>query len=545
MVRSRLDSDDLPYILEGDDEPQRPTFDDSDDFDPSALLSQPLFNDIDEELNTSTDDFLNDPVAISEASSASSGSQLQQQQQQQFQQQQQQQQNPGFQTQQQPHSSFFQAAHQPEQSCSQPGSPSYTGMPQNMSVGGSQSPLNQMGSFEPKNVSTGMSSSSASRIQEVQSRIQQVQEQIQRVQIASNPSLMGQGQPPRQPPFQVAGMMNSAGGMRSSRSPPGRSVSMPLRRNPNMQGNTMNQPTFMMQQPMQNLQQQQAMMGTSMDGSVNSAMSNMNNSMNNSINNVNATNNSFGNMNNFGQTMDNGNVPSLVGFNPNMNNMMQQNMTDMNSLNPTPFADNGHATHQNSLSQANTMGMMGGQTPGMMQTGGFDPSQLQQAFQTTQAQGLLPGGSPGQGGQGVNEAMEKLCETMRRSAMSRSMVKQLSGRSLTKQHSNRSLSRQNSGRLTKQISGRNLARANSGRSLNRANSGRSLQRTASGRQMMESGELPIRRMSVDHKHRIHRDAVINNQGPPGRGVFRHKSQSAIMGASKTVLNIDGNTVGMF
>lgn len=566
MVRSRLDSDDLPGdledILEGDDEALRPSFNDSDEFDPAALLSQPLFNDIDDDLNT---DDLSEPVPVSEASSASSGSQFQKQQQQQ------QQQTNAFQHQQ----GYFQQQQQQQQQRSQPGSPSFSGVPQHMSQNrGATSPLNQMSNFNTNTpLETNLNQQNVNfRVQEVQSRIQKVQEQIQRVQQESNATMIGQssnsmmGQQPQQN-FQVSGMMNptggSGGGMGSSRSPPGRSVSMPIKRN-NLQGNPMNQPTFMMQQPMQNmqtLQQQQAMMGTSMDGSVNSAMSNVNNSM---TSNMNAINNSFSNMNmqNFGQQgMENGSVPVSAGFNSNMPMMqqsMQQNMA-MNQLTPTPFADGGPASRQNSLPQAapSNMNMMGGQTPsGMISGGSFDPSHMQQAFQSTQAQGMLPTSSSGQGGKpGVNEAMEKLCETMRRSAMSRSMVKQLSGRSLTrsssgrgltKQTSNRSLSRQNSGRLVKQMSGRNLARASSGRSIGRANSGLALQRSASGRQiLMDGSEIPIRRVAQDTKHRIQRDVVATSQGPPGRGVFRHKSQSAIQGATKTILNIDGNSVGMF
>ena len=67
--------------------------------------------------------------------------------------------------------------------------------------------------------------------------------------------------------------------------------------------------------------------------------------------------------------------------------------------------------------------------------------------------------------------MEKLCKTMKHSAMSRTIVKQLSGCSLTKQGSGRNLTKQNSGRdlsaialqaagrsheMQKQLSGRNI-----------------------------------------------------------------------------------------
>jgi hypothetical protein len=186
---------------------------------------------------------------------------------------------------------------------------------------------------------------------------------------------------------------------------------------------------------------------------------------------------------------------------------------------------------------------------------GFPPGPQGQGPPGSQGQG--PPGSQGQGAQKspatVNEAMEKLCESMRRSAMSRSLVKQLSGRNLSRQNSARGLQRQNSGRLTKQLSTKNLSRTNSGRNLVRANSGRALQRTQSGRAALgpeDGSNLPVRRIAQSSKHRIQRDAVSSGQGPPGRGVFRHKSQSAIIGMSQNnapqmMLQIDDSTVGMF
>ena len=182
-----------------------------------------------------------------------------------------------------------------------------------------------------------------------------------------------------------------------------------------------------------------------------------------------------------------------------------------------------------------------------MNRSNYDLAHMQR---TLQAQGLIPGpagalqgnmGQTGQGGQvGVNGAMEKLCESMRRSAMSRSLVKQLSGRSV---------SRSSSGKLlpSKQHSGRGLSRQFSGCS----NSGRQLVRTASGRQSIgDSGgpELPVRRSAHDSKHRIQRDALATSSlHNPRRGVFRHHSQSSATGGSnqKTVVNIDGNSIGMF
>lgn len=63
----------------------------------------------------------------------------------------------------------------------------------------------------------------------------------------------------------------------------------------------------------------------------------------------------------------------------------------------------------------------------------------------------------------LNNAMEKLCDSMKRSAMTRSIVKQISGRNLVKQTSSRGLLlRQNSGL---QRSSRSLMDENSGRSV--------------------------------------------------------------------------------
>lgn len=125
----------------------------------------------------------------------------------------------------------------------------------------------------------------------------------------------------------------------------------------------------------------------------------------------------------------------------------------------------------------------------------------------------------------LNEAMEKLCETMKRSAMSRSLVKQFSGRSLVKTNSARSLlGRQNSGLLMKQRSNRNIMDDGSGRE--------SAGVTAS---------VPIRRPSST-KHHIH-------HVPPGRGVYRHDSQRSLshsnhsVGGGNVSLQIDGRTLG--
>lgn len=134
----------------------------------------------------------------------------------------------------------------------------------------------------------------------------------------------------------------------------------------------------------------------------------------------------------------------------------------------------------------------------------------------------------------LNEAMEKLCESMKRSAMSRSLVKQFSGRSLVKQGSARSLlARQNSGLMMKQRSNRSLMRHNSNRSLMDDASGRGTPTSA----------VPIRRhSSMNAKHHLQH---------PGRGVYRHDSQQSLGGHSNhgcggggsISLHIDGRNLG--
>ena len=120
-----------------------------------------------------------------------------------------------------------------------------------------------------------------------------------------------------------------------------------------------------------------------------------------------------------------------------------------------------------------------------------------------------------------NEAMEKLCESMKRSAMSRNLVKQLSGRNLVKQPSARSLTKQGSQRslMNKQGSARNLMR--------KQGSNRSLVSDHSGHRS-SSGYFPARRSSIDTKHRIGRE-VLQSRPMPGRGsLMRHLSQSALI-----------------
>jgi hypothetical protein len=110
----------------------------------------------------------------------------------------------------------------------------------------------------------------------------------------------------------------------------------------------------------------------------------------------------------------------------------------------------------------------------------------------------------------LSEAMEKLCESMKRSAMSRSMIKQYSGRGpLLKQGSSRGLMRQNSSRggMVDDGSGRGTP----------------------------TGMVPIRRVSMNAKHQLQH---------PARGVYRHDSQHSLNHSNHNLsLHVDGRNMG--
>jgi hypothetical protein len=116
----------------------------------------------------------------------------------------------------------------------------------------------------------------------------------------------------------------------------------------------------------------------------------------------------------------------------------------------------------------------------------------------------------GSGGAGTNDAMEKLCLSMKRSAMSRTLVKQYS--------SGRGVSRNGSGHLN------------------------AMRQTTGGRQMMDDSSgrsngpaTPVRRLS-SAKHRLQH---------PSRGVYRHDSQNSLGGTSSHSVNLqfDGRNMG--
>jgi hypothetical protein len=132
---------------------------------------------------------------------------------------------------------------------------------------------------------------------------------------------------------------------------------------------------------------------------------------------------------------------------------------------------------------------------------------------------------------GINEAMEKLCESMRRSAMSRNLVKQLSGRSVQRTGSARSLSRSNSGvgMRKQQMLGRSLSGG-----LSRGDDG-------SGRAGTPTRIAPIRILS-NSKHRLQGRA-----SPGNRGTFRTNSMgsqaSAHSQGGNTFLQLDDQSLG--
>lgn len=119
------------------------------------------------------------------------------------------------------------------------------------------------------------------------------------------------------------------------------------------------------------------------------------------------------------------------------------------------------------------------------------------SFSFTSRQQQPQGHSPNKAPPSLNEAMEKLCGSMKRSAMSRSMVKQFSGRNMNRQGSLRSINRQGSDRSLIGDSG--IARRSSGvkhqlqhpsRGVYRHDSQQSLGQSGHGGGMMQLDGLP-------------------------------------------------------
>jgi hypothetical protein len=118
----------------------------------------------------------------------------------------------------------------------------------------------------------------------------------------------------------------------------------------------------------------------------------------------------------------------------------------------------------------------------------------------------------------INEVMEKLTERMRQSAMSRSMVKNISGRNLVSQNSSRGPI---PGMMMTHHSARNLVKQGSERSVAADGTGRT---------------LPMRRMSSNAKHQL-----------SGRSLHRHDSHRSLNHntAATVSLQIDGRNIGTF
>lgn len=308
----------------------------------------------------------------------------------------------------------------------------------------------------------------------LRNQINQPQQQLQSSQTMMQPQMLqGMGPPksptknmnrgmraPRSPSKNMAGM---------SRTPPGRSISMPAQRQGNPQLSLFSN-SFAVQQQQQ---QQNAVQA-----------------MSQSFIHVSSDHGSNPPQQPIQMDLSTRSVPTEIGGGAGMLNMMQQ--AAMQGGGNVTFA--GGAVRNNSLPMRNnslpkTEGIGGG--------GGFDLTAMAQSYAASQQGG---------GQLGVNDAMEKLCESMRRSAMSRTLVKQLSGRSLHMSPSGRNIQRTNSGR-------RNIVRASSGRQVARTSS--------SGKGLHGVTDLqPVRRMAQESKHRM----------TPTRGVFRHHSSTAAMGA---------------
>jgi hypothetical protein len=128
----------------------------------------------------------------------------------------------------------------------------------------------------------------------------------------------------------------------------------------------------------------------------------------------------------------------------------------------------------------------------------------------------------------INDVMEKLSVSMRRSAMSRSMVKHISGRSLVSQNSARGL-------LASQSSSRGLV-PNQGPVANHL-ANRNMMKQGSERSFGVDGRpVPIRRLSTNAKHH-----------PPGQSTLRNSSHRSLNHSNhgQITLQIDDRNVGTF
>jgi hypothetical protein len=515
--------------------------DDIDDFDPAELLNQPLFEDSQNTLNLSKSDFempsyeepAPEPTSISEESSANSDTatgnnnsnniQVRQQQQHVALDQQQ---NLIIQRQQE-------LLQQQNIQTQMPLMPQHLfGLQQQQQ----QHPFTTDVQSQHQQVHL--------RVEEVQRQIQAVQQQIQQVQFQSSEMetqtmQFQQGNQNMQfEQFQQGMIMNPTMANNFTRSPPERSASLPII---TRMGGRPSLSPMQQQQQQANVIANMAFVGSMVmpPGSLNGPLPP--GSLNSSIHS--AAGMAAFSQQQQQQQMDNNSTRSHSSVPANMQGMTPNNMAMMLQSQPMDGTALSLASsvHNNALNM-NTAPATTMQQPSAQVTGPDGETRTL----------------------GVGEAMEKLCESMKRSAMSRSLVKQISNRSLTQQNSARNLMKQHvqqgsvrnlvkqgsARNLVKQGSARNLVKQGSarnlgvtrqlsGRNLIRANSGRSIQRTCSGRGP-----------SQDPKHRMqpHTIGSAGTNGPLGRGLLRHSSQSALMGPRnnpRTILQIDDNLVGRF
>ena len=292
------------------------------------------------------------------------------------------------------------------------------------------------------------------------------------------------------------GQMNQLQGMQQA-------LQMRQQGNPGgMQGGGGNNPMMNMQGGGPNMGGQMMGGNPNMQG-MGSGMQNMQGGMNNSVGRNGSLNNAVSNLQGSMNGLNMGGGPAANSMNASMPNLGQNFPQPRGGSLPTSPNAVPSLAQMNASLRAGNSSRSGGRTRG--------------PTPKVDMNGKVIGGTSAD--PGINEAMEKLCESMRRSAMSRNLVKQLSGKSVSRTGSARSLSRSNSGAgMRKQMLGRTLS---GGMARGDDGSGRGT----------PTRTVPIRRLS-NSKHRIHARAA-----PGNRGAFRTNS----MGSQASVHSQGGNT----
>ncbi|CAB9502705.1 expressed unknown protein [Seminavis robusta] len=335
-------------------------------------------------------------------------------------------------------------------------------------------------------------------------------------------------------PQQMQGMNNmNAAALRQMSQMQGMNMQQAMQQQNMMQGNPMQQQAAangMMGNPMQaaammnamqprmggagqfnnpNMQGQMAMQNMGMNG----MQVGRNGSLNTALQSMNPGQQGGGGPAAFHQSMSAIQGPSFQGGGGGVGVNMDRAGSLPTSPNPTPSVAQLSASVQMRNSSSRSGGRVRGPTP------------------KVDANGKIIANTPSD--PGINEAMEKLCESMRRSAMSRNLVKQLSGRSVQRQGSSRTLSRSNS--------------SGTGMRKHLASHGRSMSGNLGGMGGDGSGRdtptrtVPIRRLS-GAKHRL-----IGRAAPGNRGAFRQNSmgsQGSVGGnGARTFLQLDDQSLG--